>query len=269
MPLLSVVIISWNSERHVKDCLDSLLKSTEHLSTEIFIIDNGSTDATLPIIESYPENTFTLIRNAENTGVSKARNIGLSRSSGQFIWILDIDTIVNREAVSGLLDFIKENPDCGICACKLTDKQGNIQDSCRKHPSFRFKINNMLESLLGRSRIAHPLRNRIHRSNETQFYRKQMLQKDPFEVDYVIGACQLIRAEALKKTGLLDEKIFYGPEDTDLCIRMQKNNYSICYLPAFSIIHDYQQITNKKIISSLSLIHLKALFYYFRKHKRF
>ncbi len=269
MTELSVVIICWNSERHVKACLDSVLESTEGFSKEIIIIDNGSTDKTLSIIRSYSEGSFSLICNSENLGVSKARNIGLRKACGKYIWILDIDTVVNKEAVSGMLEFIENQSDCGICGCKLKNFQGNVQESCRKHPSLGFKINNVLESLFNKMPFTRPLRNWVHRHNESQFYRQQVQLETPFEVEYVIGACQMIRSVALEKTGLLDENIFYGPEDADLCLRMQKEYYKVYFLPAFTIIHDYQQMTNKKIISPMAFVHLKALIYFFRKHKRF
>lgn len=269
MITLSVVIICWNSEKYIKTCLDSLLESARHISKEIIIIDNGSSDRTLPIIRSYPAGTFTLICNTENLGVAKARNLGLRRVSGKYIWILDVDTKVNEEAVTGMLDFMDKNPDCGICACKLVNFQGVVQDSCRKHPSFLFKVNNVLESLFDKLYITRPLKKIVGRCNERQFYREEMRQKQPFEVEYVIGACQMVRLEGLKKVGLLDENFFYGPEDTDFCLRMENEGYRVYYIPSFIIVHDYQQITNKKLISPISLLHLKALFYYFWKHKRF
>ncbi len=269
MPDLSIVIICWNSERHVKACLDSILESTKDFSKEIFIIDNGSSDKTLSIIRSYPEGSFNLICNYKNLGVSKARNMGLQKASGKYTWIVDIDTVVNKEAIREMLNFMDNNTDCGICGCKLENFQGIVQDSCRKHPSLCFKANNVLETLLNKISFAKALKNYVHHANESQFYREKVQLSDPFEVEYVIGACQMIRTEALRKTGLLDEHIFYGPEDSDLCLRMQKENYTVCFIPSVTIIHDYQQMTNKKVISPMAFVHLKALLYFFRKHKRF
>ena len=102
---------------------------------------------------------------------------------------------------------------------------------------------------------------------KTQFYRDRFDEKQGFEVEYVIGACQMIRREAFKEVGLLDEHIFYGPEDADFCIRLHQKGWKIYFLPYVSIIHEYQQISRKKFFSKMSYIHLKGLLYFFWKHK--
>lgn len=270
MTELSIILITWNSERFVSDCLASVFESSKHISREIILVDNGSTDTTRQLIEPYtrfPE--FTFIPKSKNSGVAKARNIGIQQAKGQYIWLLDIDTIVNQEAVTALMNFISVNKVCGICGCKLMNSRNEIQDSCRKYPSLRYKILNVLGSILAKCNLAKELENPINRLNRTQFYRKQMNEATPFEVEYIIGACQLIRKEVIGQIGLLDEHIFYGPEDADFCLRAREKGWKIVYLPAVSFLHEYQQITSKRLFSYMSWIHTKALFYFFWKHKRF
>ncbi len=265
---ISFVIICWNSDRYVKKCIDSLIESTRRLSKEIIIIDNGSTDSTVSLIQSYPANEITFLPQRKNLGVTKARNIGLTRAQGKYICILDVDTIVNEHALYEMYDFMNNNASCGICACKLVDELGNPQDSCRKYPRFRFKLYNVLEKFSEYS-LLKPLGKRIKNVNEQQFYRTLMQQASPFEVEYVIGACQMIRKTALDEVGLLDENIFYGPEDADLCIRMKQYQYKVFYLPGISIFHKYNRMTQKKLFSVMSFVHIKSLMYFFWKHKRF
>ena len=266
---LSIIIITWNAEQYVKKCLDSVLESTRKISKEIIIIDNGSTDSTPQLLKEYQSEDFILIFQNKNSGVAKARNTGLKMAQGKYLWILDIDTIVNERAISGMLQFIEQEPSCGIVACKLKKSSGEIQNSCRRFPSLKYKINNIMESVFGRFTFTQSLKQKIERKNREQFYKESMNSSTPFLVEYVIGACQLIRKKAFEEVGLLDEKIFYGPEDADFCVRMRKKNWDIYYMPQFSIIHEYQQMTSKKLFSRMSIIHTKALFYYFWKHKRF
>lgn len=266
---LSIILITWNSERFISNCLASVFESSKHISREIILVDNGSTDATRHLIEHYTQfSEFTFIPKDKNSGVAKARNIGIQQAKGKYIWLLDIDTVVNQEAITALLNYIKMNKDCGICGCKLMNSRNEIQDSCRKYPSFRYKMLNVLGSILTKCNLAKDLKERVDSLNRTQFYRKQMDGTAPFEVEYIIGACQLIRKEVIEQVGLLDEQIFYGPEDADFCLKSSEKGWKIVYLPAVSFLHEYQQITSKRLFSYMSWIHTKALFYFFWKHKR-
>lgn len=257
MEKLSIVILTWNSEADIKPCLDSLITSLEGIKYEIILVDNGSTDNTLEIIETYFLPHIQLISNQKNLGVSRARNQALHLVSGDAVLILDIDTIVNKEALSSLIQCMENDPKVGLCACKLRSLSGEVQLSCRKLPTLRYKIFNILAS------------KNIHVSdNQSQFYEQEMQGDTPFEVEYVIGACQLIRKSALNTVGLLDEHIFYGPEDADFCLRMKLAGWKVVYIPTVSIIHHYQQLTTKKMISVMSWKHTKALIYYFWKHRK-
>lgn len=255
---LSIVLLTWNSEKHIKDCFDSLLQSVAALNYEIIVVDNGSTDASLSMLEYYQSDKIQLIRNFKNNGVAKSRNQALRLVKGKYILILDIDTIVNKAAIDAMIANLQNNSKIGISACKLQSQTGEVQSSCRKFPSIRYKIYNILES-----------RGFSIKSNQSQFYNDKMSGHDAFEVDYVIGACQLVRKSALDDVGLLDEQIFYGPEDADFCLRMKQHNWQVVYLPFVSIVHHYQQVSNKKLFSKLSFMHAKALAYYFLKHRSF
>lgn len=270
MKELSIILLTWNSEIYLQNCLNSVLESTRDYDKEIIIVDNGSTDTTLALIESLLQSgPIQLITNKQNEGVAKARNIGISKANGRFIWILDIDTVVNKEAISTLMDYSKTHPECGICGCKLKNSKGDIQDSCRKYPSFNYKCNNVLSSLFGKLAFAHKLKSKIDNMNESQFYRQQMAASIPFEVEYIIGACQLVRKEVFEQVGVLDERIFYGPEDADFCLRANQKGWKTVYLPQVSFIHEYQQMTNKHLFSRMSWIHTKSMVYFLMKHKMF
>ena len=267
MTNLSIIIITWNSEQYITQCFDSVLRCVEDISHELIVIDNGSTDNTRKLLSTYEILDSVNIKYlTQNLGVAKARNIGLREVTGKYIWILDIDTIVNKEAILSMIKFLNETPKCGICACRLTYMDGSTQKSCRKLPTLKYKIYNLVESIFDNV-LTMRLYKFFHKKNQTQFYTKQIEDGIPFEAEYVIGANQLIRKEALDAVGLLDEKIFYGPEDADFCLRTKQKDWSIYFLPQVSIIHEYRRITNKKIFSAMTFKHINALLYYFVKHR--
>lgn len=255
MEKLSVVILTWNSGKYIDPFFQSLLQSVQHIDYEIFVVDNGSTDNTLALLQYYLSQQVILIRNQWNKGVAAARNMALRRVTGDKVLILDIDMVVNRAAIDGLIALLDSDEHIGLCGCKLVSSTGEVQLSCRKFPSIRYKIYNLISS-----------RGINVKSNESQYYKEKMNKTEAFEVDYVIGACQMMKKSVVDKIGYLDEHIFYGPEDADFCLRVKKAGSKVVYLPSASLVHHYQQISNKKLISVMSFRHAKALLYYFFKH---
>jgi len=263
---LSVIIITWNSERDVKSCLDSVMASIVQHSAEIIVVDNGSTDKTRDILESYGER-INLILLQKNNGIAVARNIGMETAKGEYIWVLDVDTIVNMDAVAGMIGYLESNAECGICACRLQSESGDIQDSCRRLPYPMHKIRNLLTAKTGKMRFTKSLHERIKKQNEAQFYREELKSGKPFEAEYIIGACQMFRKTILDEVGFLDEKIFYGPEDADFCLRISRKGYKVVCLPKYHIIHHYNRISNKNIFTRISFLHFKGLLYFYAKHR--
>lgn len=248
MTHLSVVLISWNGRPYLDRCLRSL-SFLDPQTSELIVVDNGSTDGTSEMVETdFPG--VQLLRLSENKGVAYARNRALERATGRYIWILDNDTEVGEEATRGMLAFMDQHPRCGLCACKLIDADGLVQESCKVYPGLGQKVLNLLH---GRSyRYVYGLR-RMER---------------PFEPDYLIGACQMVRRKAFEDVGLLDEHIFYGPEDADFCLRIRRQGWYLQYLPQFAILHHCQRASRKRLFSRLALVHTISLFYFYRKHKR-
>ena len=252
---LSVVLICWNSLNYLREALVSLQDTlTAATDSEIIIIDNGSTDGTdTYIAEHYPQAIYH--RLPENRGVAYARNRGIERARGQFVWLLDDDTIANHEALAEMLQYMQHHPECGICGCRLLNTNGETQESYKPYPSLAIKVRNVLHSHLNGHAHVDP-------------YAKEMALGMPFEPTYIIGACQLIRREVIEKIGLLDEKIFYGPEDADYCIRARNAGWHTAYLPQVSIIHHWKRITNRSPFSSIGRKHTTALIYFYCKHHK-
>ncbi|MDR0686673.1 MAG: glycosyltransferase family 2 protein [Dysgonamonadaceae bacterium] len=248
---LSVIIIGYNSWHFLDRNLASLSFLFDDPKAEVIYIDNASTDGTLIRIgERYPG--VVVIGNDANRGISVARNQGILRSSGEYIWLLDSDTEVNEATLSAMLAFMDSTPDVGLCGCKMYGCDGLVQDSCRVFPTVSGKLRAAVR-IFARSTFS------------VKHYDTSV--SEPFEVDYVIGACQLIRRSVQEEVGLLDERIFYGPEDADFCFRIREAGYSVYYLPQVSIYHAYQRLSARKLFSRITFEHLRGLVYYFFKHR--
>lgn len=244
---LSVIIITYNGLGFLKRCLASLHDFIYDPSCEVIIIDNYSTDGTLDFLrDNYPH--LKLILNSENRGVAAARNQGLAIAKGEKLLILDNDTEATTAAINAMIDYLDEHPDVGLCSCRLVDKEGIPQDSCKPYPGLMIKIRNVLG-------VGNKVR---YTPNDEGI----------IEPVYVIGACQMFGRKVIDKVGMLDEKIFYGPEDADWCMRIKQAGWRIHCLNNFTIIHDYRRSTKRRPFSKLGRMHIKALIYFYWKHRR-
>ncbi len=254
---LSFIILSWNSEQTIEQCLKSIEKkcNEESISYEMIIVDNGSTDKTVEIINSCTETMpIDLVRFDKNKGTTVTRNMAIARSTGNYICVIDSDTVILNGSLTGLIEELSRNEEIGILAPQLIETTGGTQLSVKRFPSMFGKL----------SRIPGIL------------FRKPLRDYDayghfPFdcmtEVDCAISACWFFRRELLEDVGLLDERIFYAPEDVDYCIRVWKSGKTVVYYPHVTVLHQTQRITHKKALSSIAISHLFGLLYYFCKHR--
>ncbi len=257
-PIISFIILTWNSEGYLRRCLDSLFRkcSEEKLPFEVIVIDNGSRDDSCVVVEEYRKNIsegFHLIRLDSNRGTTYPRNLGLKQAQGDIICILDSDTEQGEGSLTAVIGRLCSNEKLGLVVPRLLLPDGSIQNSVKRFPT-------MLNKLMKIPRIVFGISTR----NE-DFYENFPFQEE-CEVDTAISACWFFRKELLQKVGYLDEKIFYAPEDIDYSLRVWKAGYSILYYPAFTVLHHTQQITHRKPLSKTSLSHFGGLLYYYRKH---
>lgn len=248
MKKLSIIILTYDHLDDTRRCLSSLEPVMERGDTEVIIVDNASTDGTPQYIaQTYPLIHLTV--NPVNRGVAAARNQGIAQATAATLLILDNDTIATTRAIDGMMAYLESHPQVGLCACRLTDTEGNVQRSFRPFPSLKGK----LLSVLGLRSAAEKFR---------------ADDEGAIEPYYVIGACQMIRREALDQVGQLDEAIFYGPEDADLCHRLRQSGWQVKYLPQYSIIHTYYRRTRRQPLSRLGLHHIGGLLHFYRKWHR-
>ncbi|MGE5222657.1 MAG: glycosyltransferase family 2 protein [Omnitrophica WOR_2 bacterium] len=211
---LSIIIINWNTHDLLGQCLRSIFANPPGSDFEIWVIDNGSTDRSLEMLkESFP--SVKVIANHENVGFARANNQGMQQAEGEYFLLINSDTIVQPGAIDGMLHTAEENPEAGIVGCKLLNQDGSIQESWAEFPTVASEI-------LGRN-----FRKRTQVSSGEALYR----------VDWVGGACLLVRKEAVQQVGMLDESYFMYSEEVDWCYRMKASGWNTYFLESVEIIH--------------------------------
>ncbi len=251
---LSVVILNWNSLNYIEPCLQSVREAIPlGVETEIIIIDNGSTDGSVQHIKNR-HTDVKLIENNRNKGVAPARNQGFIITEGKYILLLDIDTIVRNNAIEVLIQTMQSNDRIGLCGPRLVGTEAKLQFSCRNFPSVLSKVYRQFPD---------NLQNYLLKEEELRCWDHSSQR----EVGYVIGACQLIRKDALQKVGLLDSRMFYGVEEIDFCLRLWKNGWKVVYNPKSVVVHHEQRLSRKWGLSRLQIEHVKSLVLYFLKHR--
>lgn len=245
---LSIVIVNTNTRALLKDCINSILNYTTGIEYEIIVVDNHSTDGSSEMIRA-EFSTVGLIQNERNLGFPASNNRGFAISSGRYVLALNPDTVVVGNALSSMVRFMDERPDAGACGCKLLNADGSLQPSWENFPS-----------LLSEIFYGTPL-------NKIFPHRKRRESNGVYEVDWVSGACLMVRRETMNDVGVFDEQ--FSPiysEETDWCYRIKQHGWKIFYLPEPEVVHLCGQTTKwKRIWFAVQLQKTKYLF--FRKHK--
>lgn len=254
---LSIVLLVWRDASFLPACLESIAAAQADLELEIILIENGATldqEYTASVFSAPRPPPLTRLHNPTNRGVAPARNQGLRVAQGRYLMLLDVDTRLTQDALVELVRFMDRHRDVGLAGPRLQDAHGNLQLTCRKLPTVWTKVLRRIPACWARAALDDEMLVSFdHRT--------------PRAVDYVIGACQIIRREAFKQIGLLDEHFFYGPEDVDYCIRMWRNGWRVMYAPDAVVVHNEQRLTKQHAFSRLSLIHAANLARYFYKYR--
>lgn len=249
--LLSVVILSFNSRKHLGPCLDSLLTAFAALSKpcEALVVENGSQDGSPEILVGYEKDhpgVVQAIYSPVNLGTTVSRNLALRRCRGEFVLILDSDARTDADCISTLIDKLRADPGIGLIVPKLVYGDGRYQLSVDQFPTFTRKLQRLF-ALRAIERKSDP----------------------PVEltsVDYAISAFWLMPHRTVDMVGMLDEKIFYSPEDVDYCVRVWLSGLRVVYCPDVCAIHDAQELSRRKKLNSFVIRHASGLMYYFVKY---
>lgn len=225
-PTVSVVIVSYNTRELTLQCLREVIGDLERdaISSEIWVVDNASRDeSAAAIAREFPG--VHLIASTKNEGFGAANNRAFEKSRGEFLLLLNSDALVHRGAVAHLVDFLRNHSTAGAVGPRLLNADGTLQTSCWKFPS---PARIWLEAFgIARLFTAHPLLGDYYRwaHDETR------------KVDFVIGACLLVRREVYERVGGFDESFFLYAEETDWQKRIRGAGWDIVFTPGADVTH--------------------------------
>lgn len=257
---LSIILVNHNARQRTLDCIASIYDKTS-APNEIVLVDNASADGTaLAVKQKYP--AVKVIENGRNAGFARANNQGIEIARGEYVLLLNNDTVLRNEAIDRLMRFMENNPKAGILSLKILDKNGSLQRNCR---SF---YNNPLETMFARSSFlsqmlpGNPMTRRATLSDWDYNSARQ--------VDWVSGACMMVRRAVLDQIGHLDQNYFMYWEDTDICKRARDAGWQVWFTPEAEIIH-YTGAGGTKLSNPFHNIRMiyhkhRSAYYYFRKH---
>lgn len=252
---LSVIIVNYNVEFFLEQCLNSVFTALKHVDGEVFVVDNNSIDGSLDMVRAkFPE--VQLIDNKENVGFSCANNQALKLAQGNYHLLLNPDTIVEEDTFKKVVDFMDAHPEAGGLGVKMIDGKGNfLPESKRGLPTPR----DAFYKIFGFSRL-FPKSKRFGR------YHLSFLDKnETHQVEILSGAFMLMRKDTLDKVGLLDEEFFMYGEDIDLSYRIVLGGYKNYYYPETRIIH-YKGESTKKSSVNYVFVFYNAMIIFAKKH---
>ena len=216
---VSVVIVSFNTKKLTLDCIGSIQKSSI-LRIELVVVDNGSDDGTVASLKKLAnKGVIKLIANKSNLGFAKANNQGIKEARGEYVLLLNSDTVVKKNAIDKLVEFAKSKTDAGVIVPKLLNIDGSLQGSVFRLPTLSRAI------------------------AQYWFSKKKLLDKYspktnvPIIVESAVMAAFLISPQALKKVGFLDERYFMYYEDHDYCRRLLSSGLRVYFIPSAEVVH--------------------------------
>ena len=232
---LSVVIVNYNVKYYLEQCLRSACKAVCNVaSAEIIVVDNDSTDGSNEYLkERFPDVVF--IASNENLGFARANNLAIKQSKGEYVLLLNPDTIVAESTFADFVEFMDSHPDAGAAGAYMLHADGTFAPESRRGlptPFVAFCKMSGLTSLFPKSRLLG------------RYYMQYLDKNEVNQIEIISGAYMFLRRNALEKSGLLDEDFFMYGEDIDLSYRILKSGYKNYFLPS-PILHYKGESTNK------------------------
>lgn len=252
---LSVIIVNYNVKHFLEQCLHSLRKASQGLSMETFVVDNSSVDGSVKIVEEKFPNVH-IIANKENLGFSRANNQAIRKAKGEYILLLNPDTVVEQNTLRDIVDFMDEHPDAGGLGVKMVDGRGNfLPESKRGLPTPEVAF----YKIFGLSKLFP------HSKRFSKYHLGHLDENETHEVEILAGAFMLLRKKVLDEIGLLDETFFMYGEDIDLSYRILKAGFKNYYYPKARIIH-YKGESTKKGSLNYVFVFYQAMVIFAKKH---
>ncbi len=250
---LSIIVVSYDTRELLCRCLASLGPAARATPQEIIVVDNASRDGSAEMVRrEFPG--AIVIANTGNVGFGRAANQGIRAGRGEFLALVNSDAEAAPGSLDGLVGFLRANPSVGAVGPRILLPDGRVSSSCFRYPSlFRPYLNfEALRRVFGeRFNLSYPPASPI-------------LQEGG-EVDWLSGACLVLRRKALDEIGLLDEHFFMYFEDTDLCRRLRRGGWAVWYLPEVRVVHGVGGSSGENR-ARLHLELRRSCLHYFRTH---
>ena len=247
---LSIIIVNWNTRDLLIQCLESIFRTAGEVDLEVFVVDNGSTDGSgRAVKERFPD--VKVIENQRNVGFAKANNQALRISGGKYLLLLNPDAQVKGKVIEELISFMEAHSRVGISGGQLLNLNGFKQNSIANFPSLTTELLNksLLRWLLPK-----------------KFPGKERDYSEPIEVDSVIGACLMVRRDAMEQVGLLDEDYFLFLEETDWCYRMRRAGWRVYHVPQAEVYH-FQGKSAEKEKKRAKVQYYRSRYHFFKKNR--
>lgn len=254
MPDVSIIIVNWNTSDLLAKCLRCVETTVKQASYEIWVVDNASTDGSPDMVRrDFPN--VRLIANAENAGFARANNQAMKLASGRYVLLLNSDAFVKDNTIDYMVRFMDTHPEAGMAGCKLLYEDGRLQPSCSTFPTLATEV--MIAFGLDKLFPGSPIFGRYMMTDWDY--------GDTRQVDVIMGAFMLARAEAIRQVGLLDEGFFMYSEEVDWCYRFKQAGWKIFYTPEVETVHLWGG--SSKAVRVETLIRLyRSRVQFFRKH---
>lgn len=255
--LLDIVIVNYNSTDYLLRCLRSIFDAARSIPLEVLVQDNDSRDNVDRVSRLFPE--VRLTKNDRNLGFARAINNALEESSSPYVLILNPDTIVLDDFFETVMEYMDGHGEAGIIGPKILDTDGGVQGSARLFP-------NLLTALFGRKSFLTKILpdNPITREN---ILTERSDGVTPMDVDWVSGACMVVRRKAIEDVGPMDARFFMYWEDADWCRRMWGRGWKVVYFPRPSVIHYVGVSSEKNVFRSVVEFH-RSIYWLFKKHAK-
>lgn len=251
---LSIIIVNYNVANLLCECLRSIL-ANDGVSFEVWVVDNGSTDHSADMVRrGFP--SVRLIEIPVNKGYAHANNLGLEKAKGDYLLLLNPDTVLPSDGLRKMVDFMQEHREAGIAGPKLVRRDGSLDPACRR--SFPTPLVSFYR-LTGLSQL-FPQSKRFARYNLTYLDPDRIA-----EVDSVVGAFMLVRRRAMEEAGLLDERFFLYGEDLDWAIRIKNKGWKVLYNPEVTVLH-YKAESSRQEIRQATVEFYRSMLVFYRKH---
>jgi GT2 family glycosyltransferase len=251
---VSVIIVSWNTQELVLQCLKSLESVRTQLSVEIILVDNASADHTVELVrEQFPH--VRVAQNATNLGFAKANNIGIEISSGEYLALINSDVVVPDGCLEKMVDYMKQHSDIGMLGPKMILRDGSVGPSCYRFPT----VWNWFCNALGLNSVFYGSKS-LSDSTMTNF-KYDKIQ----EVDVLTGWFWMVRRRAVDQIGVLDDRFFMYGEDLDWPKRFHDGGWTVVFFPEAEAIH-HCGASSAQAPTRFYVEMNRANLQYFRKH---